>query len=187
MLIVGGAAAFVISLGVEGRRIENRIGGMARVTLPEGGVVELSQAGEQTIFYEGSPHGGPRLAYTEIEPSLVVTPRSDQRESRAAPLEVRAVEQVEAYPRGAVNGLSIARFDAPTAGRYRIDGRLLPSDTEHPDAVLAIGQLRLQQMMGRWDGVFGGAVAATLGLVCGTLTLILTFLVRRRQFTTRDD
>ncbi len=185
LLIAGGVGLFFFALSVEQRRISQGIDDLARVTLPEGGTFILPMSGEQMIFYEGaSTPGTERIAYADIDPALIITPAGD--DNVAEPLEVKSMQHIEAYPRGDRNGLSVARFDAP-AGRYRINGRLLPGDAEHPPANIAIGQLHLRQAMNRWDGVFGGAVAATAGFVIGTVMLILTFLLRRRDFTTRDN
>lgn len=186
LLIVGGAAAFIISLGVETRRSEHRIDAMARVTLPAGGHVRLDEPGPYTLFYEvEADQAEARIPYAQLEPVLLIRPAAPADAQDRVLLEATPVRDVEAYPQDDRHGYSIARFVAPAAGRYQIGGRLKPGD--HPEVTVAVGRLELRRTMGRWDGVFGGAVAATLGLVAGTLTLILTFLVRRRQFTTRDD
>lgn len=186
LLIVGGAAAFIICLGVETRRIHDRIEGMARVTLPAGGQVRLDEAGSYSIFYEvEAGQVDARIPYAELEPVLLIRPAAPADAQDRGLIEASPVRDVEAYPHDDRHGYSIARFEAPAAGRYHIGGRLKPGD--HPEVTVAVGRLELRRTMGRWDGVFGGAVAATLGLVGGSLTLILTFLVRRRQFTTRDD
>lgn len=192
VLLVGGAGAFIFSLSVDQQRITERIDAMARITLPEGGAVALDAPGEYALFYEGpADRDAERIAYAELlDPALVIRPVSATGTDVDAPrdrvlIEVKPVEAVEAYPRDGRNGMSIARFEAPEAGRYRITGRLAPGD--HAESIIAVGQLNLRDVMGRWDGVFGGAVAATLGFTGGSVILILTLMLRRRQFTTRDD
>ncbi len=184
-MIVGGAGAFAWSLNREATRIAGVVEAMPRVTLPAGGEITIETPGPVQVFYEGAVDGAVgRLAYDKIEPALVVQPVAD---ADAPPLEVRRPAVVNAYytEREGVNTYAVAQFDVPEAGTYRITGTLAPGD-ETPSRI-AIGRLDIRGAMSNWAGVFGGAVFATLGFVVGSLIFVVTFLLRRRHYTTRQD
>ncbi len=184
LLIVGGVSTFVASLTTQRSKIADQLANLPRLTLPEGGVVVVEEAGVVQVFYEGSPTPGEeRVSFDLVDPVLKVVPADVVG---AEPLTVMRPERIDGYPMSPTfHGYAMAQFLADAPGRFHVSGTLAHDDPT--PATIAVGRFDVAGLLGDWTGVFGGAVAATLGLVVGTVMLALTYLLRHGHRTHRDD
>ena len=155
--------------------------GMQRVMMPGTQTVTLDQPGRHTIFYEyRSVIGAVQYRTGGVNPGLVI---SVVDTATGQPVPVTAVGDAMRYEVPSRAGYSIARFDAPRAGKYAITAAY-PAGTSGPSLVLGVGY--------GWFGGFLGnvalGVAALISTVAaGALISIVTFFRRQESQALRPS
>lgn len=148
--------------------LDRAIGDLERVPVPGQAVVEL-EAGRQAVYYEsaeGSDAAVPGLQIRLVSPDGTAVP-------------VGAHGGKVSYDVGGQGGRSVAGFEVPEDGAYRLT--VVPTGAFSPGATLAVGP----GVGGRIVRIVVGGVAIVLATVL--LGVVLLVRARRRRTATRGS
>lgn len=169
LLLTGAAGAgWILRSGLSGS--DNSL---VRTIVPGSTVLTLNEPGSYTIFYEMESVIDGRVFSPQDITGLRVGITS---ETSGAKIPLRRTLTKARYSFPGRQGISILSFDIAQPGRYRLD-TTYPDNRTQPQAVLAVGNGFVGQLLGTIFGAFG------LGLLgCGgALALVIVTLISRRR------
>jgi hypothetical protein len=153
ILVIGAIAGIAIIVGSVVNAVTDSED-FARFTAPtpEGGVqVELSDGGEYVVYVEQAEEDSGTIPDTDVSTNVVDVTLDIDNSPTA--------------------GTGVARFDAPSAGVYRIEVNA-PADT-----AIAVGPPSLSAAVG---GILGGIALGAISFLVGLVMILVTYFRRRK-------
>lgn len=176
LLIVGGIVLGIALVVGGAKSLLSGFDDLQRVPINGGGVVRIDDTGSQTIYAEKvSTSGGTSFntsTYGTYAPDVAVRVIGPD----GGDVTVKTPGTTETYTYDGRDGVSIGRFDAATAGEYRIVTRAEDGGFQ-PYTTIAVGQgLEWSGIGAILGGVFGGGLVVLIGII-----LVIVFAVRRSR------
>jgi len=176
LLLVAAAigAAAVIALGV--KSTVDRVGNYQRVSVTNGGEIDLAQPGRYYAYYE-RPGIKER---SEIPFGLRIELVGPAGERQVLESDIGRTGTNEQYSFNGHDGVRFTGFQANRAGRYRV--RVLGEPVGTPSASIAFGKGALSGLLGGAAvGVLGGGLLGLIGFILLIVTAVRRSRHRRRM------
>ena len=183
-----GLVAYVASINVGRARTAAMIEKLQPFSAPGQATLTLDEAGAYAIFYEkvGRRDGED----FDLRETFPVLPKMNLTLTDAATgqeIEHRPVESFAIYRTAGREGYSEWAFSLAEPTTLRIEANVVGADPGDQRFPLAVGKLPVQQLTADWRGVFGGAAVLAFAFVVGSVTIIVTWMLRHGGPTRRDQ
>jgi hypothetical protein len=149
--------------------------GLQRVSMQDGGVVQIDDPGTQTVYAErytsdsGTSFNSGTNTFSGTGPAITVRITGPDNQ----PVDFQPLSGSETYVYNHREGVRIGQFTAPTAGNYRIAPVGEPNGYDY----LSVGSgLKIEGIGVILGGVFGGGLVVLIGII-----LVIVFAVRRSR------
>lgn len=166
LLIVAGVVVAVTGLVIGIRSIGETVDGYQRVSARSGGSIQLDDAGSYRVFFEGA---GADDGFGAPGVFSIIGPDGQE-------VLLESDFSSENYSVNGHSGRKIAKFRAPTAGRYQI--RPVTNDGGPITGTLAIGK---RGPTGSIFAILGGIFGGLALFVVGAVVLIVSGVRRSRS------
>ncbi|MDD4579841.1 MAG: hypothetical protein PHF80_04110 [Methanothrix sp.] len=173
LVIVIGFAAFA---GFMYQGISNMQNDLLQMKAPSTAELNLSEAGEYTIFYENKSYLNGTIYNTDEEiPNLHV---SLKEMATGNDLAVHASSESLTYSIGDRSGRSIMAFEVARPGIYQVNASY--SGSEGPQVVLAIGKGMAEGML---SSIIFSIAALVLSIAIAAAIVYTTYRKRKKAFS----